>query len=331
MINFGIVGLGRIGKVHLSNLQSYYPQAKVIAASPVKPKHKVLLEEYGIVHHCETFEEMMEVPNLDAVVIASPTAYHYDHILQAAKAGKHIFCEKPIDLNYEKVQTVTQTVAAAGVQFMVGFNRRFDPHIQQLKNVIEEGKIGKPRILKITSRDPAPPPIAFIKDSGGLFLDMSIHDFDMARYLVNDEVVQVYAHGSVFGDLPLQQYDDIDTAVITLVFKKGCMVQIDNSRYSTYGYDQRVEVFGENGMTATQNVLDNSVQIANATGHHTARSKHFFIERYAESYRNVLLNFIDTLIHKQPPSISAEDGLAALAIAMAAKKSLKVKTPISIS
>ena len=160
---------------------------------------------------------------------------------------------------------------------------------------------------------------------------MSIHDFDMARYLVDDEVVQVTANGKVFGDLDMEKYDDIDTAVITLIFKKGCMVQIDNSRYCSYGYDQRIEVFGEKGIVATQNVLENRLLKVNELGHHSARVKYFFIERYSDSYRNELIDFVDTLQNKKSPSIGAEDGLASLAIAMAAKKSMKEKIPISIS
>ena len=204
-------------------------------------------------------------------------------------------------------------------------------HIQELKAAIDQGKAGSPRIVKITSRDPSPPSLEFIKHSGGLFLDMAIHDFDMARYLVGDEVVQVSSTGNIFGDLPLAQFDDIDTAVTTLIFKKGCMVQIDNSRYSSYGYDQRLEVFGQNGKVATQNILENTVETSDASGHHTARSKLFFIERYADSYRNILMDFVATLKNKQAPSISVKDGLAALVIAMAAKQSLKENRSISLS
>ena len=331
MLNFGIVGLGRIGKVHLSNIQRYCTNAKVIAASPVKLKDKGFLNENGVEFHFDHYDQMVKEPKLDAIIIASPTAFHYEHILLAAKAGKHIFCEKPIDLNYEKVKTISEMVASAGIHFMLGFNRRFDPHIMQLKKAINMGKAGRPRIIKITSRDPEPPPIDFIKNSGGLFLDMSIHDFDMARYLVEDEVVQVIANGKVFGDLEMEKYDDIDTAVITLIFKKGCMVQIDNSRYSSYGYDQRIEVFGEKGMVATQNVLEDKIMTADELGHHNSRAKYFFIERYSDSYRNELTDFVKTLQNKKAPSISAEDGLASLAIAIAAKKSLKENKPVNLS
>jgi len=331
MINFGIVGIGRIGKIHLSNIQRFCPDAQIVAACPVKGEHKAFLKENGVALYLDTFEEMLQVPKLDAVIIASPTAFHYEHILQAAQAGKHIFCEKPIDLDYEKVKNVAEVVAKAGIHFMVAFNRRFDPHIQQLKEAVDSGKVGSPRILKMTSRDPEPPPLDFVKHSGGLFMDMTIHDFDMARYLTGDEVVEVSANGGVFGDVPVDQYDDIDTAVVTLIFKKGCMVQIDNSRYCSYGYDQRIELFGEKGRVATQNVLEDSVVTVDALGHHHARAKYFFIERYADSYRNILMNFVETLQNKQTPSISAKDGLAALAIAMAAKQSLKENRPITLS
>ena len=331
MINFGIVGLGRIGKVHLSNVQNHCLNAKVIAACPVKSKDQEFLKDNGVELYYNDYKQMIQEAQIDAVIIASPTAFHYDHIVMAAGAGKHIFCEKPIDLNYEKVKIVSETVATAGIHFMLGFNRRFDPHIIQLKKAINNGEAGVPRIVKMTSRDPQPPPIDFIKNSGGLFFDMSIHDFDMARYLVDDEVVQVTANGKVFGDLDMEKYDDIDTAVITLIFKKGCMVQIDNSRYCSYGYDQRIEVFGEKGIVATQNVLENRLLKVNESGHHSSRAKYFFIERYSDSYRKELIDFVDTLQNKKSPSISAEDGLASLAIAMAAKKSMKEKIPISIS
>ena len=331
MVNFGIVGLGRIGKVHLSNMQRYCSHAKVIAACSAENKHKAFLEKHAVPLYFDNFVDMLKVPEIDAVIIASPTAFHYEHIHQAAQARKHIFCEKPIDLSYEKVKNIKETVAAAGIHFMLGFNRRFDPHIKKLKKALDQNEAGSPRILKMTSRDPEPPPLEFIQHSGGLFLDMAIHDFDMARFLVEDEVAQVMAHGTVFGELDMQNYDDIDTAVITLIFKKGCMVQIDISRYSPYGYDQRIEVFGAKGKIATQNILEDAVQTTNATGHHTAKAQYFFIERYADSYRNALLHFVHTLKNRQSTAPDAEDGLAALAIAMAAKQSLKENRPVTLS
>lgn len=330
MLNFGIVGLGRIGKIHLTNVQRYIPNAKVIAACPVKKKDESFLKLNGVNLHFESYDEMMKIKNIDAVIIASPTAFHFDHIKIAAREGKHIFCEKPIDLSYEKVEMVRELIDKSGIQFMVGFNRRFDPHINQLKSAYDNGQVGNARILKITSRDPKPPSLDFVKNSGGLFLDMTIHDFDMARYIVDDEVIQVTSNGNIFGDLQLKEYDDIDTAVITLIFKKGCMVQIDNSRYCAYGYDQRIEVFGENGRLTTNNILENSVQISDSSGHHAARAKYFFIERYVESYKNILVNYVQNLLENKPSSVTVEDGLAALSIAIAAKKSLLKNQPITI-
>ena len=330
MLNFGIVGLGRIGKIHLTNVQRYIPNAKVIAACPVKKKDESFLKLNGVNLHFESYDEMMKIKNIDAVIIASPTAFHFDHIKIAAREGKHIFCEKPIDLSYEKVEMVRELIEKSGIQFMVGFNRRFDPHINQLKSAYDNGQVGNARILKITSRDPIPPSLDFVKNSGGLFLDMTIHDFDMARYIVDDEVIQVTSNGNIFGDLQLKEYDDIDTAVITLIFKKGCMVQIDNSRYCAYGYDQRIEVFGENGRLTTNNILENSVQISDSSGHHAARAKYFFIERYVESYKNILVNYVQNLLENKPSSVTVEDGLAALSIAIAAKKSLLKNQPITI-
>lgn len=322
MLNLGIVGLGRIGKIHVTNVQRYLSNAKVIAACPVKKKDDSFLKVNGVSLHFESYEEMIKVKKIDAVIIASPTAFHFEHIKIAAEAGKHIFCEKPIDLSYQKVKMIIDLVSRAGIQFMVGFNRRFDPHINHLKNTYDDRKIGEARVLKITSRDPKPPSLDYIKNSGGLFLDMTIHDIDMARFLVGDRVIQVSSNGTVFGDLQIGAYDDIDTAVVTLIFSNGCMVQIDNSRYCSYGYDQRIEIFGEKGKLTTNNILENSVQITNSSGHHDARAQYFFIDRYADSYLNILKNFVENILNNKPSSVSAEDGLAALSIALAAKKSL---------
>ncbi len=330
MINFGIVGLGRIGKVHLSNLQRYCPDAQVIAACRVREKHMDFLKAHGVSLHFDTFEQMVQDDRIQAVIIASPTAFHYQHIQQAIASGKPIFCEKPIDLDHQKVKTVAQWVAESGIPFMVGFNRRYDPHILALKESILQGKIGFPRLVKITSRDPEPPSLEFVETSGGLFLDMAIHDFDIARYLVDDRVLEVSAKGAIFGDLPLSQFDDIDTAVTTLIFEKGTMVQIDNSRYSAYGYDQRLEVFGEKGMVQTKNILEDALVCSDASGQHRARSQRFFTERYAQSYRNIIRHFVASLQQKSPSGISAQDGLAALNIAMAAKQSVKENRPIAI-
>lgn len=330
MINFGIVGLGRIGKVHLSNVQQYCPDAQVIAACRVREKHMDFLKIHGVSLHFDTFEQMVQDDRVQAVIIASPTAFHYQHIQQAIACGKPIFCEKPIDLDHQKVKKVAQWVAESGIPFMVGFNRRYDPHILALKESILQGKIGFPRLLKITSRDPEPPSLEFVETSGGLFLDMAIHDFDMARYLVDDRVVEVSAKGAIFGDLPLSQFDDIDTAVTTLIFEKGTMVQIDNSRYSAYGYDQRLEVFGEKGMVQTKNILEDALVWSDASGQHRARSQRFFTERYAQSYRNIIQHFVVSLQQGSPLGISAQDGLAALNIAMAAKQSVKENRPIAI-
>ena len=330
MINFGIVGLGRIGKVHLSNVQQYCPDAQVIAACRVREKHMDFLKVHGVSLHFDTFEQMVQDDRVQAVIIASPTAFHYQHIQQAIACGKPIFCEKPIDLDHQKVKKVAQWVAESGIPFMVGFNRRYDPHILALKESILQGKIGFPRLVKITSRDPEPPSLEFVETSGGLFLDMAIHDFDMARYLVDDRVVEVSAKGAIFGDLPLSQFDDIDTAVTTLIFEKGTMVQIDNSRYSAYGYDQRLEVFGEKGMVQTKNILEDALVWSDASGQHRARSQRFFTERYAQSYRNIIQHFVVSLQQGSPLGISAQDGLAALNIAMAAKQSVKENRPIAI-
>lgn len=328
MINFGIVGLGRIGKVHLSNIQRYCKDAQVVAGCSINHDKKAFLHQNGVEKHYTTLVDMLADKAIDAVVIASPTAFHYEHILLAAEAGKHVFCEKPIDLSIAHVKKVVETIEATGIHFMVGFNRRFDPHVLQLKNAIKNGKTGSPQIVKITSRDPGPPPLDYIKTSGGLFLDMAIHDFDMARYLVADEVVRVHSTGTIFGNLPLAQYEDIDTAVTTLMFKGGAMAVIDNSRNSCYGYDQRIEVFGAKGMYGTKNIVEDALFYRDGDGYHSARPQHFFMERYADSYRNIIHHFVEGLINEKKPSITAQDGLAALSIALAAKQAVKQKQAV---
>lgn len=320
-VNFGIVGLGRIGKIHFDNIRLYCENASVLAVSNLNPINQEWVKARGVHNIYDRFDEMMLNKEIDAVIISSPTAFHSEHIKVAAEAGKAIFCEKPIDLSLETVRDIDHLIKSKEVPFMVGFNRRYDANLIKIKDDIEKGVIGEPQIIKITSRDPAPPSINYIKSSGGLFLDMAIHDFDTACFLNQQKVVMVYSTGTVFGDSEIKKAGDIDTAITTLTFENGSMASIDNSRKSAYGYDQRVEVFGDLGMTASKNQLSDTHYLANSKGIHTALPIGFFMERYSSSYLLIIKKFIACLLDKVEIPNASSAGLNALAIAIAAKKS----------
>jgi myo-inositol 2-dehydrogenase/D-chiro-inositol 1-dehydrogenase len=252
-------------------------------------------------------------------------------IVDAAARGKQIFCEKPIDLSLDKVQAANREVARHGVRMMVAFNRRYDPNFLKVRETIAAGLIGQPQILRITSRDPGPPPEQYIRASGGIFLDMTIHDFDMARYLMGSEVTEVYARAAVFVDPMIAQAGDFDTAVITLTFENGAFAAIDNSRKAAYGYDQRVEMFGSAGMVAIANNTPDTHILCDRAGIHTSLPLHFFLERYAESYRLEMLAFIDAVVNQKPVPVGGEDGFKAVVIALAAGISARENRPVKLS
>ena len=331
MIKIGIVGLGRIGKVHLFNIQQLISGASVIAACSRSEKSLEYAKKHSVKGLFTSFDDMLSEGGLDAVIFASPTALHFEHLKLAIAAGKHIFCEKPIDLSIENVKEIKSLLDANPVKFMVGFNRRYDPNVLKIKKELNEGRLGALQSVKIISRDPGPPPMEFIKTSGGLFLDMAIHDFDLARYLMNSEITEVYSTASIFGDLPLETVDDVDTAVTILKFKNKGFATIENSRNSTYGYDQRIEVFGEKGLLSAQNKLDDSVYFANNSGFHRPKPVGFFIERYKESYINILDSFVQCLEQNKDLELTFQDGLQSLAISLAAEKSSKQNRMVLLS
>lgn len=331
MIKIGIVGLGRIGKVHLFNIQQLISGASVIAACTRSEKSLEYAKKHSVKGLFTSFDDMLSEGGIDAVIIASPTALHFEHLKLAIAAGKHIFCEKPIDLSIENVKEIKSLLDANPVKFMVGFNRRYDPNVLKIKKELNEGRLGALQSVKIISRDPGPPPMEFIKTSGGLFLDMAIHDFDLARYLMNSEITEVYSTASIFGDLPLETVDDVDTAVTILKFKNKGFATIENSRNSTYGYDQRIEVFGEKGLLSAQNKSDDSVYFANNSGFHKPKPVGFFIERYKESYINILDSFVQCLEQNKDLELTFQDGLQSLAISLAAKKSSKQNRTVLLS
>tara|TARA_B110000116_G_C16793635_1_gene565301 strand:- start:1761 stop:2765 length:1005 start_codon:yes stop_codon:yes gene_type:complete len=331
MIKIGIVGLGRIGKVHLFNIQQLISGASVIAACSRSEKSLEYAKKHSVKGLFTSFDDMLSEGGIDAVIIASPTSLHFEHLKLAIAAGKHIFCEKPIDLSIENVKEIKSLLDANPVKFMVGFNRRYDPNVLKIKKELNEGRLGALQSVKIISRDPGPPPMEFIKTSGGLFLDMAIHDFDLARYLMNSEITEVYSTASIFGDLPLETVDDVDTAVTILKFKNKGFATIENSRNSTYGYDQRIEVFGEKGLLSAQNKSDDSVYFANNSGFHRPKPVGFFIERYKESYINILDSFVQCLEQNKDLELTFQDGLQSLAISLAAEKSSKQNRTVLLS
>lgn len=330
-LKLGVIGTGRIGKVHIATLVQNVPQAEVIAVADINLKEAAeVCRGYGISAVYSNYQDVINHPDVEALVICSPTDTHAKYIIEAAGAGKDIFCEKPVDLSLEVIQGALDAVEKAGVKLMVGFNRRFDPNFIKLKQMVTEGKIGDPHILKITSRDPAPPPAEYSAVSGGMFLDMTIHDFDMARYMVGSEVTEVYTKAAVLVDPEIGKAGDVDTAVITLTFENGAIGVIDNSRKAVYGYDQRVEVFGSNGMVcADNNYPENHRYFAN-DGVHGSLPLNFFMDRYLEAYANEMKIFCDAVINNLPLPVSGDDGLKSVAIAIAAKKSWLEQKPVKM-
>jgi len=331
-IQIGIIGAGRIGRLHAENLTYRVKGAEVAAVADVFPDAAArCADELGIPQATADPMEVIKNPAIDAVFICSSTDTHAPLIEQAAQAGKHIFCEKPIALDIPAIDHALETVEKAGVILQVGFQRRFDLNFRRARASIGEGKIGKPHILRITSRDPEPPPIEYVKVSGGIFLDMMIHDFDMARYLMGDEIEEVYATGAVLVDPKIGEAGDVDTAAVTLRFKSGAIGVIDNSRKAVYGYDQRVEVFGEKGMIVVSNPKPDTTVLSDTAGDHSSPLYHFFLDRYADSYIAEEEEFIAAVTQKRVPLVTGFDGKAAVVIGYAAKKSLAEGRPVKLS
>jgi myo-inositol 2-dehydrogenase/D-chiro-inositol 1-dehydrogenase len=331
-IKIGVIGAGRIGKVHVATLALSVPEAEVIAVTDTDKTRAISLAEiYSINTVAGDYKEIIQNPEIEAVVICSPTDTHTKYIIEAAQAGKHIFCEKPVDLSLDPIQKALDAVEKAGVKLMVGFNRRFDSNFLKTKQMVDEGKVGEPHILKITSRDPAPPPAEYSAVSGGMFLDMTIHDFDMARFIVGSEVTEVYTNATVLVDPEIGKAGDVDTAVIALTFANGAIGVIDNSRKAVYGYDQRLEIFGSKGMVNVDNNYPENHRYYSADGVHKSLPLNFFMDRYTEAYANEMKAFCKALSNNSKLPVSGEDGLVSVAIALAAKKSHDEERPVKLS
>ena len=329
MLHIVQFGAGRIGAIHAANISASGGARLRYVVDPDRPAAEALAARHGA--DVATVEAALADPDVGAVVIASSTDTHADLAIAAARAGKAIFCEKPIDLSIARVDACLAEVARAGVPMLVGFNRRFDPSFTALHRRVREGAIGTVEQVIITSRDPAPPPLDYIRVSGGLFRDMTIHDFDMARWLLGEEPVEVFAQGATLVDAAIGAAGDIDSAMVLLRTASGRMAHITNSRRASYGYDQRVEVFGSLGRLIAGNRTPTTVELADASAVSTDRPLHFFQERYAEAYRIELEAFIAAVTQGAPMPVGAEDGRRALVLADAAAESLRTGCAVRIA
>ena len=331
-LRIGVIGAGRIGKIHAESIATRLPHAELAAVADIYlPAAQETGEAFQVPIIVADYHDILTDPAIEAVAICSDTNTHAQIIQETAAAGKHIFCEKPIDHSLAKIDAALTAVAQAGVKLQIGFNRRFDPNFRKVRQMIVDGKIGQPHILRITSRDPAPPPIEYIKVSGGIFLDMTIHDFDMARYLIGSQVTEIFAAGGVMVDPAIGEAGDLDTVVITLKFANGVIGTIDNSRQAVYGYDQRVEVFGSEGMvTAANNTPDTHVH-SNANGVHSSLPLHFFLERYLDSYVIEMQEFVDAVLHDKEPPVIGEDGRIPVVMGLAAQESWQENRPVLLN
>jgi len=328
MINFCQFGAGRIGAIHAGNLVAH-PDAHIgIVVDPDRAAAERLAAHYGAQVGSQT--EALADPAINAVVIASSTDTHADLVEAAARAGKAIFCEKPLDLDRRRAEACVAVASECGVALMVGFNRRFDPHFAKLESEIRAGRIGRPELLTIKSYDPAPPSIEFVRRSGGLFRDMMIHDLDMACWLLGEEPVEVFARGSVLVDPAIGEAGDFDTAVATLSMPSGALCQIAGTRRAVYGYDQRIEVLGAKGALHAENVVESTVIFHGPDGIVGDKPLPFFLERYAEAYRRELDHFIQSVARGAAPLVGGAEGIRALALADAADQSARTGQMVRI-
>ncbi|QSH41837.1 inositol 2-dehydrogenase [Lentisphaerota bacterium ZTH] len=327
----GVIGAGRIGRLHAENLIFSMPRQFKVKSIADPYIDRTWAEESGIPVILEDYKEILNDPEIEAVLICSPSDMHADQIIEAAAAGKQIFCEKPVALDINRIKECIEACKEAGVICQVGFNRRFDPDFAKVRESVKNGQLGEPHIVRITSRDPEPPPAKYIKQSGGIFLDMTIHDFDMARFLADSDVEEVYASGAVLVDPEIGEQGDIDTAMINLKFANGALGVIDNSRKAVYGYDQRVEVFGSKGCIQAQNKTQTKTVFSGADGVISEKPLFFFLERYNQAYLNELQAFYDAVTGKGEIPCDVADGLEAVLIGKAALKSLKENRPVKLT
>ncbi|CAG7839836.1 inositol 2-dehydrogenase [Clostridium botulinum C] len=333
MLKVGIIGAGRIGKVHTESITKYVPNAEVKAiADPfMNDATAEWAKSMGVKEVYKDYKEILNDPEIEAVLVCSSTNTHSEISIEALRAGKNVFCEKPVDHDLGRIKNVLEEVKKSGKKFQVGFNRRFDHNFKAIKDAVLAGKVGDPHIIRVTSRDPEAPPAEYVKVSGGIFLDMTIHDFDMVRFLSGSEVEEVYANGAVLVDPAIGEAGDIDTAIITLKFANGALGVIDNSRRAAYGYDQRAEVFGSKGAVATANDTLSTAVISTEEGISSEKPLYFFLERYMQSFAEEIRQFVNAIVNDTEVPVNANDGLQPVLIGLAAKKSLEEGRPVKLS
>ena len=327
-INLAIIGFGRIGRIHAANILAAEDINLQMIVDPILDVNKILTDK-GI-RQSKDIGDLFDLRNIDGVIICSPSKYHVDQIKQISQKTKNIFCEKPLGLSINEIMEAKTLVDNNKLNLHVGFNRRFDPDFSSLKMAISSGEIGDIHTIKIISRDPSPPPISYIKKSGGIFLDMTIHDFDMVKYLSGSEISEIYARGGCFIDPEIKKANDIDTAIINMSLKNGALAIINNSRKAVYGYDQRIEVLGSRGTLKVGNKLLNGVQKGTKNGFTRANPKNFFIDRYEKSYKKEILDFIKSIKGETVEHANVDDGLHALKSGLAANKSLFNNKPTMV-
>jgi len=326
MIRIGLLGCGRIGQVHAKTVRTLANACIVAVADAVPAAAESLAARIGA--EVRSSNAILSASDIDAVIIGTPTTVHFGQIRAAAKGSKAIFCEKPVDMSVDNIRILIDEIG--DTLFFTAFNRRFDPNFAALQARLREGQIGAVELIQITSRDPAPPPVSYIATSGGLFRDMMIHDFDMARLLMGEEFTMLYAVGSSLVDPAIGAAGDVDTAAVTLTTASGRICQITNSRRASYGYDQRIEVHGANGMLRAENILETSVELATAEGFRRAPTLNFFLERYGAAYAAEMRAFIEAVSSGTRPTPSIHDGLQAQILADAATVSCQTGQPIAL-
>jgi myo-inositol 2-dehydrogenase/D-chiro-inositol 1-dehydrogenase len=333
MFTVGIIGAGRIGKIHIENILRRIPDTnlKLVADKKIDNQLKLWAQKIGVRKITGDSQDIFNDSEINVVIIASSTDSHSEFIQKAAEAKKNIFCEKPFDTDLNRIKKTLKIVKQEKVKLMIGFNRRFDRNFSRVKEIISSGQIGVPQIIKITSRDPSPPPIDYIKVSGGIFIDMTIHDWDMAYFQVGNDIEEIYATGAALIDSNIGKVGDIDTAIAILKFKNGTLGIVDNSRQAVYGYDQRIEVFGSKGCAIAENEPSNTVQLFTETCLKQDKIPYFFLERYRESYINEMQYFFNCLQDNKEPSPNGEEGLKSVLTAIAAQKSYNEKRPVKLS
>lgn len=333
MLKLGIIGAGRIGKVHGESVMRFVKGAtvKAIADPFMNDATRAWAKELGIAECYADYKKILSDPEIGAVLICSSTDTHSPISLEAIAAGKHVFCEKPIDHDVEKIKAVVEALKGSKLKYQVGFNRRFDHNFRAAREAVKAGKIGDLNTLSITSRDPAAPPVDYIKVSGGIFLDMTIHDFDMVRFISGDEVEEVYASGAVLVDPAIAKAGDIDTAIVNLKLSGGAIAVINNCRRAAYGYDQRLEAFGALGQVEVMNDTDSTAVLSNADGVTKEKPKYFFLERYMAAYTAEIEAFVRAVENDTDVEVGVDDGLQPVLIGLAATRSVKENRPVKIA